>query len=64
MGNNCDRCYWADRCPEAGNRCEYFDPVLDIAEDESEDNLVLQEYLDDLASREEDYREVVREMED
>lgn len=58
---NCERCYYYDKCTTR-ERCEYYDPVLDVTEDESEDNIVLNEYLINLVERAHDYNEIEREM--
>lgn len=54
----CNNCYWADKCADAGRRCEYYDPLF------GNDNIALREYKKDLKEREDDYRELVNEQQD
>ena len=53
----CNNCFWADRCPDASKRCEYYDPIV------GSENVVFREYNSDLRAREKDYQEIVEEQE-
>lgn len=52
----CNNCMWADKCPDAGRRCEYYDPII------GSENIVMREYKQDLKERAEDYQEVINEQ--
>lgn len=54
----CENCYWADKCSDAGKRCEYYDPII------GSENIALREYMQDLREREQEYKELVREQQD
>lgn len=61
MINNCENCYYHDKC-SLRIRCEYYDPLLDPIEDESKENVLLGEYLNDLQDRESDYEDIVKDF--
>lgn len=61
MNKTCTNCYYYDTCKER-IRCEYYDPLVDLIEDESDDNYILQGYKESLREREEDYRAIVDEI--
>lgn len=52
----CENCYWADKCPDAGKRCEYYDPII------GGENIVRREYEESLKERVEEYNDLVREQ--
>lgn len=54
----CENCYWADKCPDAGKRCEYYDPII------GRENIVRREYEESLKERVEEYNDLVREQQD
>jgi hypothetical protein len=54
----CENCYWADKCPDAGKRCEYYDPII------GGENIVRREYEESLKERVEEYNDLVREQQD
>lgn len=54
----CENCYYADKCPDAGKRCEYYDPII------GEENIVRREYEESLKERVEEYNDLVREQQD
>lgn len=54
----CSNCYWVDKCPEAGKRCEYYDPVF------GGEAQILKEYREDLKMRHKEYSGVISEQQD
>ena len=52
----CENCLWRDQCPDAGERCEYYDPI------EGAENTAIREYHQDLDERHEEYQELIREQ--
>lgn len=54
----CENCLWRDQCPDAGKRCEYYDPI------EGAENIAIREYHQDLDERHEEYQELIREQQD
>jgi len=72
----CENCYWADKCPDAGKRCEYYDPIIGVENivlreyEEAYDpiiggeNIVRREYEEALTERVEEYNDLVREQQD
>lgn len=52
----CANCFWADRCCEAGTRCEYYEPLVGF------EHIAEKEYRQDLKERDEVYKELIREQ--
>lgn len=54
----CENCFWRDNCRDAGERCEYYDPV------EGADSAAISEYRQDLDERNEEYQDLIREQQE
>lgn len=53
---SCENCYYADKCSEVGQPCEYYDPIY------GSKKILFHEYKKDLKIREKEYRNVVEEQ--
>lgn len=54
----CENCYWCDKCADAGERCEYYDPI------EGAENMAIREYREDLEERHQHYQDLIKEQQD
>lgn len=52
----CNNCYWHDKCPDAGKRCEYYDPVYGA------EHIIEREYEESLKERVDEYEDAVAEQ--
>lgn len=53
---SCENCYYADKCSEVGQLCEYYDPIY------GSKKILFREYKKDLKRREKEYRNIVEEQ--
>lgn len=55
---DCKNCFWADQCDDQEERCEYYYPLYGA------EHIAENEYRKSLRERAEDYKEVLKELND
>lgn len=56
---NCNTCYWADKCPQSTSECDDYTPLYDL-------DCLIEDTVDyalDLLARSAAYQELIDEME-